>query len=164
MTLSRNHSAGQPSPEYNPTANHLLRGMGNRFNQAITILSLVVGFFCSSIIGHYSLRIGYIAIMSEVTLLTVQSGDSIAIFSDAVHRELVFSSNLQASTDSAPWKVEYLQGWSYLSFGNLSVPNSPVRPSSPKDGTDSIIEGGPQDRRQGPIGVLVNILTAANYR
>jgi len=64
-----------------------LGGMGSSFNQAITMLSLMVGFFCASTTGRYSLRIGSISVSDEAPLTraaALPSGTRVESFRDAV--------------------------------------------------------------------------------
>ena len=64
-------------------------GMSNRFSQVTTILSLLVGFFCTFITGYYLLRIGTITVTDEVALTrtnSLLSGTRIASFTDAVRQ------------------------------------------------------------------------------
>ena len=68
-------------------ANSWLGRMSNSFDQAITLLSLMVGFFITSIIGRYSVRIGSVSVTDEVPLLcaiSLPSGTRVASFRDAV--------------------------------------------------------------------------------
>jgi len=61
--------------------------MDNNSSQAITILLPMVGFFCHSIINHFSLKIGSISVTDEVPLIgttSLPSGADIASFCKAV--------------------------------------------------------------------------------
>ena len=69
------------------TANSWLGGMGNSFNLAITLLSLMVGFFIASIISSYSLRIGSVSVTDETPLIcaiSFPSGTRVEPCRDAV--------------------------------------------------------------------------------
>jgi len=69
------------------TANSWLGRMGNSFDQAITLLSLMVGFFIATIIGHYSVQIGSASVTDEVLLIwavSLPSETHVALFQNAV--------------------------------------------------------------------------------
>jgi len=69
------------------TANGWLGRMGDSFDQAITLLSLMVGFFIASIIRRYSVRIGSVSVTDEVPLIcavSLPSGTRVESFRDAV--------------------------------------------------------------------------------
>jgi len=73
--------------DYKTTVDCWLREMSNNFSQAITISSPTVCFFCDSIIGHFSLKIGSISVTDEVPLIvttSLPSGAGVASFSEAV--------------------------------------------------------------------------------
>jgi len=73
--------------DYKTTVDCWLREMSNNFSQAITISSPTVCFFCDSIIGHFSLKIGSISVTDEVPLIvttSLPSGADVASFSEAV--------------------------------------------------------------------------------
>ena len=91
------------------TTNSWLGRMGNSFNQAITLLSLMVGFFIATIIGLYSVRIGSVSVTDEVPLIwavSLPSGTRVESFRDAVFqrdKRCIITGNQAMYADVGKW-------------------------------------------------------------
>ena len=94
---------------YMTTTNSWLGRMGNSFNQAITLLSLMVGFFIATIFGLYSVRIGSVSVTDEVPLIwavSLPSGTRVESFRDAVFqrdKRCIITGNQAMYADVGKW-------------------------------------------------------------